>query len=390
MQQQPIEIFLEKLSDNFHAATLVKLSLSKQRNKKSDLKSIIISPVKLKIGLVLTFVYRYTTRDVTKNYSFTEATDLIRELLKNEFFHADMYVKGENVRLLLSRKEDAKLLSRKVETPVPVSFSHNRSKERIIEPHGNIWLRELKVINQAWEVRHEMKDKYLQINRYIELLEPEIAQLSERDKLVVTDMGSGKGYLTFALYDYLQRMNPAAVEMLGVEYRQELVDVCNDIAVRAEFDQLKFVQGTIEETHLPPMDILIALHACDTATDEAIHRGISSNAALIVCAPCCHKQIRKEMHPQNELSALLKHGILMERQAELITDSLRALIMEAHGYKTKVFEFISSEHTSKNVMIIGRKIHDLQPNRGPVLSNIAGIKELYGIQKHYLEELLGM
>ncbi len=390
MQQQAIETFLEKLSDNFHAAMLVKISLSKQRNKKSDLKNIIISPVQLKSGMMLNFVYRYTTNDVTKNYSLNQAVDLIREMLKREFYHADMYVKGENIRLLFNKKEEAKILSRKVETPTPISFSHNRSKERIIETHGNIWLRELNVINQAWEVRHEMKDKYLQINRYIELLEPEIAQLSQRDKLVVADMGSGKGYLTFALYDYLQRKYADGVKMLGVEFRQELVDVCNEIAVKAEFDQLKFIQGTIEETDLPELDILIALHACDTATDEAIHRGISSNAALIVCAPCCHKQIRKEMHPKNELSAMLKHGLLMERQAELITDSLRALIMEAHGYKTKVFEFISSEHTSKNVMIIGRKIHDLPPQRDAILSTIAGIKERFGIQKHFLEELSGM
>jgi hypothetical protein len=203
-------------------------------------------------------------------------------------------------------------------------------------------------------------------------------------------MGSGKGYLTFALYDYLRNKFDTKVCITGVEYRQELVDVCNVISGKAAFDNLVFVQGTIEEAPVEDTDILIALHACDTATDEAIFRGISSGASLIVCAPCCHKQIRNEIKLQNPLSQLLKHGILLERQAEIVTDSLRALIMEAYGYKTKVFEFISSEHTSKNVMIIGRKITHSPEKRISVLEHIAQIKAVYGIRRHYLEDLLGI
>jgi Methyltransferase domain len=138
---------------------------------------------------------------------------------------------------------------------------------------------------------------------------------------------------------------------------------------------------------LEKIDILIALHACDTATDDAIFRGINLGASLIVCAPCCHKQIRKEFHITNQLKGVLKHGILEERQAEIITDGIRALMMEANGYKTKVFEFISTEHTPKNVMIVGRKTPVKPSVREKSLENIRAIKEFFGIQRHYLEVL---
>jgi hypothetical protein len=175
--------------------------------------------------------------------------------------------------------------------------------------------------------------------------------------------------------------------MTGVESRKELVKICNDIAVKAAFTHLKFITGTIREAELAKIDMLIALHACDTATDDAIFRGITSGASLIVCAPCCHKQIRKELEVKNDLKGILKHGILEERQAEIITDGLRALVMEAHGYKTKVFEFISTEHTPKNVMIVGLKIHGKPAIMKKSLEQIRAIKEFYGIKMHYLEEL---
>lgn len=132
------------------------------------------------------------------------------------------------------------------------------------------------------------------------------------------------------------------------------------------------------------------MHACDTATDEAIYRGITSDASLIVCAPCCHKQIRKEFNVTNELRHVVKYGILKERQAEIITDSLRALILEAYGYKTKVFEFISTEHTPKNLMIVGRKVLSNNPDKEKLMETIQAIKKIYGIEKHYLETLLNI
>lgn len=129
---------------------------------------------------------------------------------------------------------------------------------------------------------------------------------------------------------------------------------CNSIAESVGYNSLH-LKGTIQDAVLPSIDMLIALHACDTATDDAIYKGIQANAKVIICAPCCHKQIRRQMAPDNELKSITKHGILLERQAEMVTDAIRALLLEANGYKTKVFDFIATEHTPKNVMIVGTK-----------------------------------
>ena len=135
-------------------------------------------------------------------------------------------------------------------------------------------------------------------------------------------------------------------------------------------------------------DVLIALHACDTATDDAIFKGIKAEAEWIICSPCCHKQVRKEMISNNPWKDITRFGILMEREAEILTDSIRALLMEAHGYKTQIFEFISSEHTGKNLMIIGQKTGNI-PERSSMVQRIEALKAPFGIKRHYLEDLLG-
>jgi len=202
-------------------------------------------------------------------------------------------------------------------------------------------------------------------------------------------MGSGKGYLTFALYDFITNIMQKNITMTGVELRPDLVDTCNNIARKSGFENLSFIQGTIKDAPLNNIDILIALHACDTATDDAIYSGITSNASLIVCAPCCHKQIRREFDVPAPLNNVTKYGILKERQAEIITDTIRALLLEASGYKTNVFEFISTEHTPKNVMIVGEKTSE-RPDDKRILDDITSIKKIYGIGNHYLETLLNL
>ena len=129
------------------------------------------------------------------------------------------------------------------------------------------------------------------------------------------------------------------------------------------------------------------MSACDTATDDAIYKGIQANAKVIICAPCCHKQIRKQMAPDNELKNITKHGILLERQAEIVTDTIRSLILEAHGYKTKVFEFIATEHTPKNVLIVGTKSEKTEAAKKESLDKVSGLKNLFNIKTHYLETL---
>ena len=387
MENKQITLFFDKLKHFINDKTLIKLVLSNQRDRSSDLKSIIISIVEIKKGIRLNFVFRYKTKDITKNYEVEEALTAIKKSLEDEFLNADLFSASETLRLLISGAGKVKIRSDRPTLKPVGSFGHDHVKDRLIATENNIYLRELGILNAGFEVRREMHDKFLQINRYIELIEPFIRELALQDGFHVADMGSGKGYLTFALYDYLVNLAGKSPIMTGVESRKDLVKLSNEIAEKAGFGRLKFITGTIREAALEKIDILIALHACDTATDDAIFRGIASGASLIVCAPCCHKQIRKEFHVSNAFKSITKHGILEERQAEIVTDGIRALMLEAHGYKTKVFEFISTEHTPKNVMIVGRKLSKPPADSGKILENIRAIKEFFGIGDHYLEKL---
>ena len=385
-----IKAFFEKLHLYVENKALIKLQLTGKRDKLSDLKKIIVTPVEIKKGYCLNFVYRHNTKDITKNFDIAEGLELIANAMQNDFYNAELFATKENLSLIILPNEKAQLKTAEPTIQAPTTFTHDRVKDRLIDIKENVYLRELGITNANWEIRREMSDKYKQINQYIELLAPNLSELSLPDNYHVVDMGSGKGYLTFALYDYLSNHLHQKVSMTGVEYREDLVKICNSIAEKANFGGLSFVKGTIEKTKLEHIDILIALHACDTATDDAIFRGIQSEASLIVCAPCCHKQIRNAFNVTNELSNVTKFGILKERQAEIITDTLRAMIMEAHGYKTNVFEFISLEHTPKNVMIVGRKMQQSNPDKQQILENIAAVKKVFGIEKHYLETLLGI
>jgi hypothetical protein len=390
MANTQTEIFFDKLQSYIDNKELIKLSLTGKRDKLSDLKKLIITAVELKKGYCLNVVYRHNTRDITKNFEIAEGIELVAKALENDFVNAELISISTQLNLMVLPNGKVKLKTTENSAPAPLTLAHDNIKERLINTHGNIYLRELGITNVNWEVRREMSDKYKQINQYIELLAPNLSELKLTENYHIVDMGSGKGYLTFALYDYITNHLKQPVRMTGVEFREDLVWTCNSIARQAGFDELNFVKGTIEKTELEKIDILIALHACDTATDDAIYRGISSEAELIVCAPCCHKQIRKAMNVENELSYITRFGILKERQAEIITDSIRAMILEAYGYKTNVFEFISLEHTPKNVMIVGRKMPDLNPDKQTILNAITAIKKLYGIEKHYLETLLNI
>ena len=380
--------FFDKLVAIINGKRLIKLLLSGKRNRESDLKNIVVTIVKLKKGYFLNFVYKYNTKDITKNYNEEEGVLLIKEALEKDFMNANMFSDTEDI--ILQIKDNGKVIM-KVKKPsldVAPAFGHDKIKDRLIKTENNMYLRELGIVNADWEIRREMSDKYKQINKYVDLIKPYLEGLS-LDGCNIADMGSGKGYLTFALYDYITNSLHKNITMTGVELRPDLVDTCNNIAKKSGFENLNFIKGTIKDTPLSNIDILIALHACDTATDDAIYSGITSKASLIVCAPCCHKQIRREFDVPEPLNNVTKYGILKERQAEIITDSIRALLLEASGYKTNVFEFISTEHTPKNVMIVGKKTNE-SPDVKKILDNIASIKKIFGIKSHYLETLLNL
>jgi SAM-dependent methyltransferase len=211
--------------------------------------------------------------------------------------------------------------------------------------------------------------------------------LESKKKIKIVDMGSGKGYLTFATYDYFANERGIETEVIGIDTKEQLIRLCNGIAESCDFTGLKFVHGLIDDYDLENTDILIALHACNTATDDAIYKGIKAEADIIVVAPCCHQEIRPQLKPPKMFQNILKHGIMLEREAESLTDGLRSILLEKSGYSTKLFEFISTEHTPKNNMIVGTRTAQKIDTKN-LENQIQAIKEFYGIKNQHLENLL--
>ncbi len=387
---EKIYSFVASLQTSLQDVTFVKLNLSNYKGLEDGLKNIYLKRVMIKNEDKLSFTYRYKTRDIVKNYDITKGILMISEFLNSDFRAAtlfttqfDLFFENQNNQRILIRQKNASILT------VP-SLEHDRTKNRPITSNEKPYLTSLKITDNSGKVLASGQDKYKQINHYIEILGTLIKEMPKQTLLKVADMGSGKGYLTFALYDYLTNVAKLNSEITGVEYREDLVNLCNKIANDTGFLNLCFKQGSIDQFDSTGINILIALHACDTATDDAIAKGIKAGAGLIVVAPCCHKQIRREveMHKTiNNLDFLTKHGIFMERQCEMVTDGIRSLILEHFGYKTKVFEFISDAHTPKNVMIVGIKNANPDKNN-QALEKIKAAKAFFGIETHYLEKLM--
>ncbi len=388
--------FIYFMSLSIGESKFVKLSLGNYQGNDKELKNLYVRRVKIKRTDMLSFTYRYKTRDIIKNFSIDEGKTLILNLLSNDFKVGTLFTIDKEIFIEQDKKSLFKLRERELNVKLEPNLSHNKEKIRILKPLVNGYLHHLNITDAAGNVFKNAQDKFKQINHFIEVLSPLIKELPSGSVQNVLDMGSGKGYLTFALYDYLHEKLNLKAKVTGVEFRDDLVALCNEIAKKSNFEQLHFVQGTIQDYQVTDINLLIALHACDTATDEAIFKGIEANAQLIVVAPCCHKQIRREIAKnkvQNDISFLTKHGIFLERQAEMVTDGLRALILEYYGYKTKVFEFISDAHTPKNVLIVAvkQKTHELKlKDKTKILAQIKASKSFFGIDYHHLEKLLKM
>lgn len=389
--QSLLQDFHQQLTDSIPAHQFIKISLGNYQGNDKELKNIYVRRIIVKRVEMLSFTYRNKTRDIVKNFPIAEGLTRISQLISNDFKICTFFSTEKEVIVEHDKKGAITVRERLIKTEVPVVLSHDKEKKRLIPPTGKTYLQELRITDAAGDVYKNAQDKYKQINQYVALLDPLIRSLPAGTVKKVADMGSGKGYLTFALYDYLINVLKTEATVTGVEYRQDMVDLCNDIALKSGFQGLSFVQGSIEEYQPEGTNLLIALHACDTATDDAIYKGIKASAELIVVAPCCHKQIRKEMEKgkaENELDFLLKYGIFMERQAEMVTDGIRALVLEYFGYKTKVFEFISDAHTPKNVLIVGIRTKDQPADRAGILAKIKATKAYFGIGYHHLERLL--
>lgn len=383
-----MEEFVAALEQSIEKNKFAKLTLSKTISRSSNLENIYIRRIDLKDGIYLSFTYHYTTSDVVKNYTITEAIAQLYQLLGKEFLIATLLSTEEDVMLKFNKKGVTQVQRRKPTIRTVPDTVHNKAKNYLVE-EDSPFLERLGIASHG-KVLKTHQDKYRQINKYVEIMESLLLQTNLPTQPQIVDMGCGKGYLTFALYDYLQQQTGLKAEITGIELREHLTSFCTEQAKALGWDKLNFVAQDIFDYDNNKIDVLIALHACDIATDIAIAKGIQANAQLIVTAPCCHKQIRKAMSKENSLQQILKHGILEERQAEIITDGIRALLLEAYGYQTKVFEFVSLEHTAKNLMITAVKSANsiIEKPSESILEEVAIIKKQFGINEHYLEKLL--
>jgi hypothetical protein len=388
MNDPNLQRLLLLIEESLSNTEFIKLTLSSKKDTSGEVKNIYAKVVSIKAGTLMSIVFRYPTKDVTKNFTFDEGIELIKTSLEKDFMQAILLTANKDVHFMQFPNGKSTIKQQEASQQLKPVFLHDKQKTLFIFPENNLYLQLLGVTTVDGKIKKGMEDKFRQINKYVEVVSHVVEQANMPAGFTVTDMGSGKGYLTFALYDYLTNKMSLSPEVVGVELRPNLVAQCNGISKKSGFEKLKFIQGSIEKTVLPELDLLIALHACDTATDEAIFRGIRQKAKVIITAPCCHKQIRKQMYPDNALAEITKYGILEERQAEMLTDAIRALILEAYGYSTKVFEFISTEHTPKNVLIVGVKKSGEDAVNQEKLDNVQALKKLFGIEFHFLEKLL--
>ena len=385
---ESVDKFLKTVAASLRDGTFVKMTLGNYKGLDAHLQRIHIRLIETKKGVRLFFLYRHDTRDTAKNYGFDQGGSLIAKLLDGEFFSGHLFTTQNDFQLDIGKNGKSRLNIAKPTFKAPLLLDHDRQKTAQIDPNA-FYLRALGITTSGDEIRSKQQDKWRQINKFVEILASLIdkSELTDRTDLRIVDMGSGKGYLTFAAYDYFKNTRGVDVHVTGVEARSELAGLCNDIARASEFDGLSFVNGTIDSYDLGEVDILIALHACNTATDDALYKGIIAKADLIVAAPCCHQEIRPQITPPEMFKDILKHGVMLERVAETVTDGLRSLLLEREGYATKLFEFISVEHTPKNNMLVGTRLAKPK-NVEEIDRQINEVKDFYGIREHHLEKLL--
>lgn len=378
------------------------------------LQRVIARPVQLRGQPHLSLVLRFPTKDITKNLSLDEAWSTLAAWLKEGAFrNAHLFTPTEEVQLAFSKKGKAtvrvgKLSNAKPTAQAPYSAAdasapaavpgaltpgaHNRDKHRLLEL-SRPFLRELGVTDAQGHLVPAMSRKWKQINKFIEVFAAALARSplaqAPRDQqpIHVVDFGSGKGYLTFAIHDWLRHTLHRDARVTGVELREDLVQLCRRVIDKLHLEGMDYEQGDVRHYHPAQLNVMIALHACDIATDHAIHLGIRAGADIILCSPCCHKEVRPQLLNPHPLRPILQHGIHQAQEAEMLTDGLRALLLDAAGYDTQVFEFISLEHTNKNKMILAVKRAQAKSS-DEVVAQIRDIKAFYGLQRQCLEELL--
>ncbi len=417
-----LQQFIIRLQRSLDDGSFIRLGLGRPHRQEPSLEKLLARRVVLRGQDHLALVWRHSSKDITKNLPLAEAVALVASLLDNGFHHAHLQTRGHDIQLAWGKKGRWGLRIGKLAGPAAPApgtateaglqaaadgadtgpdgdsdsgayLGQNRQRHHPLTLDLP-FLGELGITDDQQRLVPTMARKWRQINKFVELLGHAITQssLAGRDAgqpVRVLDFGAGKGYLTFAVHHHL-RASGLVPDVVGVELRPALTALCNAAVQRLGLVGLRFDAGDVRSHGAAATDIMIALHACDTATDVALHRGITAGAAIILCSPCCHQELRPQLKSPAVLAPLLRHGIHQATQAEMLTDTLRALLLELAGYDARVFEFISPEATSKNRMLLAvRRAVPLPAARQQQLRDeLAALKAFFGVHTQTLETLL--
>lgn len=353
---------LEKLREYINE-TLVDIVISNSSNSEF-IKKVKVRPIHLKDRIKLQVTTYRGTKVFHKNYEREDFFTLLEQYVTGyateeepeksvKFKQIVIQTTKEQVTVLVSKKGKITIKEnkKKKELPKPIT-AHNRTKNYILKEGTAVpFLIDLGVMTREGKVVQSKYDKYRQINRFLEFVEDVIEELPRDKELTILDFGCGKSYLTFALYYYFKNLKGYNINIVGLDLKEDVIRNCNALAKKYQYDKLTFLHGDIAEyEELEQVDMVVTLHACDTATDYALEKAIQWNAKVILSVPCCQHEINRQINCK-EFNTILKYGLLKERISALLTDGLRAELLECHGYKTQILEFIDMEHTPKNILI---------------------------------------
>lgn len=356
-------LFAEVLAENTEKK-LIKMIFGGKRRKSLEYNKVTIRPVEIGGRLLYQAEYTYDKKVTHSNMDAAAAAALSLRLVSDDFKQVNIFLDGEEIQVLASKAVKPHVQRKKAGAHAPAKpkdLSHNKTKKYVI-PDGVPcdFLVELGVMDAGGKVIPRHYSKFRQINRYLEIVEDVFPHLPANRTLRIIDFGCGKAYLTFALYHYLKVLKGRDVEIIGLDLKTDVINFCNEVALRLGYDELKFLMGDIADYTSDYADMVVTLHACDTATDYALINSVAWNTKVILSVPCCQhelfSQIKSDVH-----QPMLKHGILKDRLTEYLTDGLRGLKLEARGYDVAMIEFTSLEHTARNIMI--KAVKRKAPNR---------------------------
>ena len=356
MNHEIISELLSHIKNN----NLAKITFSNIRNKELELDKVIAKPVNIKNDINIQFEYRYK-RIIKHENIITADADKIKIMLEELFSLAkdiSVITSDEIINIKISKKFKVSINKKKTEKK-DISFEHNTSKEYFLDEKQKYdFLIELGIQNKEGKILKARFNKFRQINKYLEFIKHATTQLDTKNQITILDFGSGKSYLTFSTYYYLTELLKLNVKIIGIDLKKEVIEHCNNIAKKLNFTNLEFIYGdVIDYENKNKIDMVISLHACNTATDIALLKSLGWNAKVFFAVPCCQKELNNQLD-STFIPFMLKHGIIKEKFSTLLTDSIRSEVLEVFGYKSDIVEFISEENTPKNQLIRAYKTTD--------------------------------